>query len=215
MTVCSPILASVVAANALLLADLMRVSLLNCFHKKEAHLVEVPVIASGKGVSFSIAMAIQWCEYNTWSWKVLFWPLWLFQMDLWSSCPPSLAAGLPGKQHIWELDVSQCQRFCCHTKPAPLHTHSEELSLTLNVMTWKCLCTSHFHKAVQNELFVFSSSFPHNSCYFRSQMSWALILHVQHDQHVPWNNATTDHEQQSHITFRCLAAEEEHLLQYR
>ena len=30
MTVCSPILASVVAANALLLADLMRVSLLNC-----------------------------------------------------------------------------------------------------------------------------------------------------------------------------------------
>jgi len=29
-TVCSPILASVVAANALLLADLMRVSLLNC-----------------------------------------------------------------------------------------------------------------------------------------------------------------------------------------
>ena len=58
MTVCSPILASVVAANALLLADLMRISLLNCFHKKEAHLVEVPVIASGKGVSFSIAMAI-------------------------------------------------------------------------------------------------------------------------------------------------------------
>ena len=47
--------------------------------------------------------------------------------------------------------------------------------------TWQCLCTSHFHKAVQNELFVFSSSFSHSSWCLRSQMSWALMLHVSHD----------------------------------
>ena len=65
MTVCPPILAAVVAANALLLADLMRASLRNCSYREVGHHFEV---ASGgtrlRGSGSSIAMSLENSEYN-------------------------------------------------------------------------------------------------------------------------------------------------------
>ena len=54
-----------------------------------------------------------------------------------------------------------------------------DYAMRLSLRKW--LCTSHFHRVMQNELFVFSSTLSHSSWYFRSQMSWALILDVQHE----------------------------------
>ncbi len=67
-------------------------------------------------------------------------------------------------------DVLAC---CLNPNPLSMQKDVQEL---MSSMRFFDPATSHFHKAVQNELFVLSSSFSHSSWCFRSQMSWALIL---------------------------------------
>ena len=76
------------------------------------------------------------------------------------------------------------------------------------------LGTSHFHKAVQNELWVLSSSFSQSSWCFRSQMSWALILKhaLSEPLFLKILCGIQSWQVKYHLTSRCLVARQERLV---